>query len=57
VVWAISAFAWQVMRAAVRRPFEGRELLRQLENRFQTCLGSLAGAAIGAVLSLESRSS
>jgi len=27
----LGLFAWQVMRAAVRRPFEGRELLRQLD--------------------------
>jgi phospholipid/cholesterol/gamma-HCH transport system permease protein len=55
----LGLFAWQVLRSAVRRPFEGRELLRQLDE-----IGSksfpvvaLAGAAIGFVLSLESRSS
>ncbi|MGC2528313.1 MAG: ABC transporter permease [Candidatus Acidiferrum sp.] len=47
------------MRAAVRRPFEGRELLRQLDEIGSKSLPlvALAGAAIGAVLSLESRSS
>src|SRR5271165_1015041 len=52
-------FTWQVMRAAVRRPFEGRELIRQLDEIGSKSLPlvALAGAAIGAVLSLESRSS
>jgi phospholipid/cholesterol/gamma-HCH transport system permease protein len=52
-------FAWQVMRAAVRRPFEGRELSRQLDEigSKSVPLVALAGAAIGAVLSLQSRSS
>ena len=55
----IGIFAWQVMRAAVRRPFEGRELMRQLDEIGSKSLPlvALAGAAIGAVLSLESRSS
>jgi phospholipid/cholesterol/gamma-HCH transport system permease protein len=52
-------FVWQVMRTAVRRPFEGRELLRQLDEIGSKSLPvvALAGAAIGFVLSLESRSS
>src|ERR1700731_1486209 len=52
-------FAWQVLRSAVRRPFEGRELLRQLDEIGSRSfpLVALAGAAIGAVLALESRSS
>ena len=55
----LGIFAWQVMRAAVRRPFEGRELMRQLDEIGSKSLPlvALAGAAIGAVLSLESRSS
>ncbi len=55
----LGLFAWKVMRAAVRRPFEGRELLRQLDEIGSKSLPlvALAGAAIGAVLSLESRSS
>jgi phospholipid/cholesterol/gamma-HCH transport system permease protein len=55
----LGIFAWQVMRAAFRRPFEGRELMRQLDEIGSKSLPlvALAGAAIGAVLSLESRSS
>jgi phospholipid/cholesterol/gamma-HCH transport system permease protein len=55
----LGIFAWQVMRAAVRRPFEGRELMRQLDEIGSKSLPlvALAGAAIGAVLSLESRGS
>src|SRR5271157_2163852 len=55
----LGLFVWQVMRAAVRRPFEGRELIRQLDEIGSKSLPlvALAGAAIGAVLSLESRSS
>jgi phospholipid/cholesterol/gamma-HCH transport system permease protein len=55
----LSLFVWQVMRAAVRRPFEGRELLRQLDEVGSKSLPvvALAGAAIGFVLSLESRGS
>src|SRR5580698_7318464 len=50
-------FIWQVMRASVRRPFEGRELIRQLDEIGSKSLPlvALAGAAIGAVLALESR--
>lgn len=55
----LGLFAWQVTRTAVRKPFEGRELLRQLDEIGSKSLPlvALAGAAIGAVLSLESRSS
>ena len=55
----LGLFAWQVARAAVRRPFEGRELMRQLDEIGSKSLPvvALAGAAIGFVLSLESRSS
>jgi phospholipid/cholesterol/gamma-HCH transport system permease protein len=53
----LGMFAWQVMRAAVRRPFEGRELIRQLDGIGSKSLPlvALAGAAIGAVLALEGR--
>ena len=53
----LGIFVWQVMRAAVRRPFEGRELIRQLDEVGSKSLPlvALAGAAIGAVLALESR--
>lgn len=55
----LGLFAWQVVRAAVRRPFEGRELMRQLDEIGSKSLPlvALAGAAIGFVLALESRSS
>ncbi|HXO45332.1 MAG TPA: ABC transporter permease [Candidatus Cybelea sp.] len=55
----IGVFVWQVMRATVRRPFEGRELMRQLDEVGAKSLPmvAMAGAAIGAVLALESRHS
>jgi phospholipid/cholesterol/gamma-HCH transport system permease protein len=55
----LGLFTWQVLRATVRRPFEGRELLRQLDEVGSKSLPmvALAGAAIGAVLALESRHS
>jgi|SRR5271155_608480 len=55
----LGIFVWQVMRATVRRPFEGRELIRQLDEIGSKSLPmvALAGAAIGAVLALESRHS
>jgi phospholipid/cholesterol/gamma-HCH transport system permease protein len=53
----LGLFAWQVILAAVSAPFEGREFLRQLDEIGSKSLPlvALAGAAIGAVLSLESR--
>jgi phospholipid/cholesterol/gamma-HCH transport system permease protein len=53
----LGLFAWQVILAAVSSPFEGREFLRQLDEIGSKSLPlvALAGAAIGAVLSLESR--
>jgi phospholipid/cholesterol/gamma-HCH transport system permease protein len=53
----LGIFVWQVMRAAARRPFEGRELIRQLDEVGSKSLPlvALAGSAIGAVLALESR--
>ena len=55
----LGMFAWQVMRVSFRRPFEGRELMRQLDEIGSKSLPlvALAGAAIGAVLALQSRSS
>jgi len=55
----LGIFAWQVMRAAVTPPFEFRELIRQLDDVGSKSLPlvALAGAAIGAVLSMEVRSS
>src|SRR4029077_9488577 len=55
----LGLFVWRVVRAAFRRPFEGRELLRQLDEIGSKSLPlvALAGAPSGFVLSLESRSS
>jgi phospholipid/cholesterol/gamma-HCH transport system permease protein len=53
----LGIFSWQVARAAVTPPFEFRELLRQLDEvgSMSLPLVAMAGAAIGAVLSLEAR--
>jgi phospholipid/cholesterol/gamma-HCH transport system permease protein len=53
----LGIFFWQVLRAAVTPPFEFRELFRQLDEIGSKSLPlvALAGAATGAVLSLEAR--
>src|ERR1017187_5234118 len=55
----LGIFFWQVLRAAVTPPYEWRELVRQLDEIGSKSLPlvALAGAAIGAVLSMEARSS
>jgi len=55
----LGIFAWQVLKAAVTPPFEGRELIRQLDDVGSKSLPlvALAGAAVGVVLSMEVRSS
>jgi phospholipid/cholesterol/gamma-HCH transport system permease protein len=55
----LGIFFWQMLRAAVTPPYEWRELLRQLDEVGSKSLPlvALAGAAIGAVLSMEARSS
>ncbi len=55
----LGMFIWQVLRSTTRRPFEGLELLRQLDEVGSKSLPmvAMAGAAIGAVLALESRHS
>src|SRR5580658_6317399 len=55
----LGIFSWRVVRSAVRRPWEGRELVRQLDEVGSKSLPliALAGAAIGAVLALETRHS
>jgi len=55
----LGMFIWQVLRSTFRRPLEGRELLRQLDEVGSKSLPmvAMAGAAIGAVLALESRHS
>lgn len=56
---SLGIFSWQVFRAAVTPPYEGRELVRQLDEVGSKSLPlvAMAGAAIGAVLSMEARSS
>lgn len=55
----LGLFVWQVGKAAFTRPFEGRELFRQLDEVGSKSLPlvMLAGAATGVVLSMETRSS
>jgi len=55
----LGIFFWQVLRAAVTPPYEWRELIRQLDEVGSKSLPlvALAGAAIGAVLSMEARTS
>jgi phospholipid/cholesterol/gamma-HCH transport system permease protein len=55
----LGIFSWQVLKAAVTPPFEGRELLRQMDEvgSMSLPLVALAGAAVGVVLSMEVRSS
>ena len=55
----LGIFFGQLVRAALSPPYEGRELIRQLDEvgSKSLLLVSLAGAAIGVVLSLETRES
>ena len=55
----LGIFSWQVARAAVTPPYEGRELIRQLDDIGSKSLPlvALAGSAIGVVLSMEASSS
>jgi len=55
----LGLFSWQVLRAAVTPPFEFRELARQIDEIGSKSfpLVALAGASIGAILSLETRDS
>jgi phospholipid/cholesterol/gamma-HCH transport system permease protein len=55
----VGSFFWQVLRAAVTPPFEWRELIRQLDEVGSKSLPlvALAGGAVGAVLSMETRTS
>jgi phospholipid/cholesterol/gamma-HCH transport system permease protein len=56
---SLGIFSWKVLRAAVTPPYEWRELIRQLDEVGSQSLPlvALAGAAVGAVLSMEVRSS
>jgi phospholipid/cholesterol/gamma-HCH transport system permease protein len=55
----LGGFSWKVICAAFARPFEFREIFRQFDEMGSKSfpLVALAGAAIGTVLALESRSS
>ena len=55
----LGIFCGQLVRAALTPPYEGRELIRQLDEvgSKSLLLVSLAGAAIGVVLSLETTAS
>ena len=55
----LGSFSWKVIRAATTRPFEVREIMRQFDEigAKSVPLVVLAGAAIGTVLALETRSS
>jgi phospholipid/cholesterol/gamma-HCH transport system permease protein len=53
----LGIFFWRVLKAAVTPPYEGRELIKQLDEVGSKSLPLvlLAGAAIGIILSLEAR--
>ena len=55
----LGSFSWKVICAAVTRPLEIREIIRQFDEIGSKSLPlvALAGAAVGTVLALESRSS
>src|SRR5271155_1394081 len=55
----LGIFSWRVVRAAITKPFEFREIFRQLDEIGSKSLPLVgaAGAAVGAVLALESRHS
>jgi phospholipid/cholesterol/gamma-HCH transport system permease protein len=55
----LGSFCWKVLCTTFARPFEFREILRQFDEIGSKSLPlvALAGAAIGTVLALESRSS
>jgi phospholipid/cholesterol/gamma-HCH transport system permease protein len=55
----LGTFSWKVIRATVTKPFELREITRQFDEIGSKSLPlvALAGAAVGTVLALESRSS
>src|SRR6202048_2152023 len=53
----LGSFSWKVIRAALTRPFELREIIRQFDEIGSKSLPlvALAGAAVGTVLALETR--
>ncbi len=54
---SLGIFSWQVLKAGLTPPYEGREFLRQLDEVGSKSLPlvALAGTAIGVVISLEAR--
>jgi len=56
---SLGIFAWNVARSACAPPFEGRELVRQLDEIGSKSLPlvALAGSAIGVVLAMQARQS
>jgi len=54
---SLGIFSWRVLAAALTPPFEGRELIRQLDEVGSKSLPlvALAGAAVGVIISLEAR--
>jgi len=55
----LGIFFWQVLKAVVTPPYEWRELIRQMDEVGSKSLPlvALAGAAVGVVLSMETRES
>jgi phospholipid/cholesterol/gamma-HCH transport system permease protein len=55
----LGSFSWKVICSVLTRPFESREIVRQFDEIGSKSLPlvALAGAAVGVVLALESRSS
>ena len=55
----LGLFSWQVLRSGLTPPFEFRELVRQIDEIGSKSfpLVALAGAAIGAIFSFETRDS
>jgi phospholipid/cholesterol/gamma-HCH transport system permease protein len=55
----LGSFSWKVIRSTITRPFELREIIRQFDEIGSKSLPlvALAGAAVGTVLAIESRSS
>lgn len=53
----LGIFSWKVLKATFTLPFEGRELIRQLDDVGSKSLPlvALAGGAVGAVMSMEVR--
>lgn len=56
---SLGIFAWNIARSACTSPFEGRELVRQLDEIGSKSLPlvAIAGSAIGVVLAMQARQS